>query len=76
MEDEITLDDKLNAVFNSGKLIRFQNVSRLKESEFFNRIIWEEYEGEPTMVPCKWWGYDTIEEAADNCLNQIIIAQL
>ena len=72
------LGETLNAIFKSGKSIRFQNVVKRKDGEWYTRIIWEEVQlprGQH-IRSCDWWGFDTIEEAANNCLNYILIEQV
>ena len=72
------LSDTLNAIFNSGHSIRFQNVVRRKEGEWYNRIIWEHVQ-EPShsvIKTCDWFGFETIEEAVDNCLTYLSILNI
>jgi hypothetical protein len=78
MEEEITLEEKMNAVFNSGKSIRFQNQVKRKDGEWYSRIIWEHVQlpGNRAIKSCDWWGFETIEEAVDDCLDYIVIEQL
>lgn len=72
------LSDKMNAIFNSGHSIRFQNVIRRKDGEWYSRIIWEHVRlpDHSIFKKCEWFGFDTIEEAADNCLDYIVLNKL
>jgi len=73
------LSDKFNAIFNSGKSIRFQNVTKTKKGVSYNRIMWEEVEqttGEQITSCFDWWGFDTIEDAVEDCLTRIVIEQM
>ena len=78
MSEEFTLEEKMNAVFNSGKSIRFQNQVKRKDGEWYSRIIWEHVQlpGNRVIKSCDWWGFETIEEAVDDCLDYIVIEQL
>ncbi len=78
MEKEITLTEKINAVFNSGESIRFQNQIKRKDGEWYSRIIWEHIESPSnrTIKSCNWWGFETIEEAVDDCLTYLFCLQL
>ncbi len=72
------LSDTLNAIFNSGHSIRFQNVVRRKDGEWYNQIIWEHVQ-QPThsvIKRCDWFGFETIEEAADDCLTYLAILNI
>lgn len=73
-----TLGEKMNAIFNSGKSIRFQNVVKRKDGEWYSRIIWEHVQlpGNQRIKSCDWQGFDTIEEAVEDCLNYVVISQL
>lgn len=73
-----TLSEKMNAIFNSGKSIRFQNVIKRKDGEWYSRIIWEQVQmpGGQHVKSCDWWGFETIEEAVEDCLNYLVIEQL
>lgn len=75
---EFTLTDKMNNIFNSGMSIRFQNVVRRKDGEWYSRVIWEHVglPGNQIINSCNWWGFETIEEAVDDCLDYIIIQVL
>ena len=58
MED---LGKKFNAIFSSGKSIRFQNVAKRKDGEWYSRIVWEEVQlpsGERIHSCLDWWGYE------------------
>lgn len=72
------LNEKMNAIFNSGKSIRFQNVVRRKDGEWYSRIVWEEVQlpGGQHIKSCDWWGFDSIEDAAEDCLNYLVISNL
>ncbi len=78
MNKEFTLEEKMNAVFNSGKSIRFQNQVKRKDGEWYSRIIWEHVQlpNNRAIKSCDWWGFETIEEAVDDCLDYIVIEQL
>ena len=54
---EYTLSDKMNAIFNSGESIRFQNVVKKKDGEWYSRIIWEHVQlpGGQHIRGCEWW---------------------
>ena len=71
-----TLGEKINVIFNSGKSIRFQNVVKRKDGKWHNRIVWSHTEIGHDIHSCSWWGFDTIEEAVDDCLNYLLISQL
>lgn len=73
-----TLGEKMNVIFKSGKSIRFQNVVKRKDGEWYSRIVWEQVQlpGGQHIKSCSWWGFDTIEEAVDDCLNYLLISQL
>ena len=72
------LNEKMNAIFNSGKSIRFQNVVRRKDGEWHSRIVWEHVQlpGGQHIKGCDWWGFDSIEDAAEDCLNYLVICNL
>ena len=72
------LNEKMNAIFNSGKSIRFQNVVRRKDGEWYSRIVWEEVQlpGGQHIKSCDWWGFHSIEDAAEDCLNYLVISNL
>jgi hypothetical protein len=72
------LSEKMNAIFSSGKSIRFQNVVRRKDGEWYSRIRWEEVQlpGNQHIKSCDWFGFETIDEAVEDCLNYITIEQL
>jgi hypothetical protein len=73
--EEYTLSEKMNAIFKSGKSIRFQNVVKRKDGEWYGRIIWEEVElpGNRVLHSCDWWGFETIDEAVEDCLTYVVI---
>jgi hypothetical protein len=75
---ENTLEEKMNAIFNSGKSIRFQNVIKRKDGEWYSRVIWEQVQlpGDQKIKSCDWWGFETIGEAVEDCLNYLVIEQL
>jgi hypothetical protein len=75
---ENTLEEKMNAIFNSGKSIRFQNVIKRKDGEWYSRVIWEQVQlpGGQNIKSCDWWGFDTIGECVDDCLTYIVINSL
>jgi hypothetical protein len=72
------LSETLNAIFNSGHSIRFQNVVRRKEGEWYSQIIWEHLQqpGNSVIKSCDWFGFETIDEAADNCLTYLTILDI
>ena len=72
------LNEKMNAIFNSGESIRFQNVVRRKDGEWNSRIVWEHVQlpGGQHIKGCDWWGFDSIEDAAEDCLNYLVISNL
>jgi len=75
---ENTLEEKMNAIFNSGKSIRFQNVIKRKDGEWYSRVIWEQVQlpEDQKIKSCDWWGFETIGEAVEDCLNYLVIEQL
>jgi hypothetical protein len=75
---DFTLSDKLNAIFNSGKSIRFQNTVKRKDGDWHSRIIWEEVElpSNRTIETCEWFGFETIDEAVEDCLTYLVITNL
>jgi hypothetical protein len=72
------LSEKMNVIFSSGKSIRFQNEVRRKDGEWYSRITWEEVElpGDRPIKSCDWFGFETIDEAVEDCLNYIVMEQL
>ena len=68
-----TLEEKLTAIFESGESIRIQNVVKRNEGEWHNRITWEHVQlpAGQFIEQCDWFGFETIEECADDCLNYI-----
>jgi len=67
------LSEKIDRVFSSGKSIIFQNEIRRKDSEWYSRIRWTHvrYPFNQIIAECKWFGFETMEEAVDNCLKYI-----
>ena len=76
--ENYTLSDKLKAIFNSGKSIRFQNTVKRKDGEWHSRIVWEEVElpSNRTIKSCEWFGFETIDEAVEDCLTYLTIISL
>lgn len=76
--EHITLGDKMNTIFKSGKSIRFQNQVRRKDGEWYSRIIWEHTQlpSNSVIKSCEWFGFETIEEAVEDCLNYVVIDEL
>jgi hypothetical protein len=72
------LNEKMNTIFNFGKSIRFQNVVRRKDGEWYSRIVWEHVQlpGGQNIKSCGWWGFDSIEDAAEDCLTYLVISNL
>jgi len=75
--ENYTLSDKITAIFNSGKSIRFQNTVKRKDGEWYSRIVWEEVQlpGNKTIKSCEWFGFETIDEAVEDCLTYIVITK-
>ncbi len=75
--EKITLSDKMMSIFNSGKSIRFQNTAKRKDGEWHSRIVWEEVQlpSNNTIKSCDWFGFETIDEAVEDCLTYIVITQ-
>lgn len=75
--EEFTLSDKMKAIFKSGKSIRFQNTVRRKYGEWYSRIIWEEVQLPTNKIinSCEWFGFETIDEAVEDCLTYIVITK-
>ena len=76
--EEITLSQKMNAIFNSSISVVFQNNLRRKDGEWDTRITWTHVglPGNYVIKSCEWWGFETMDEAADDCLNYIVINSL
>ena len=76
--EEITLSQKMNAIFNSSMSVVFQNEIRRKDGEWYTRITWTHVglPGNNVIKTCEWWGFETMDEAADDCLNYIVINSL
>ena len=72
------LSEKMTAIFNSGKSIIFQNTVKRKDGEWHSRIIWTHVglPGNRTIKECDWFGFETIDEAVEDCLTYIVIDQL
>ena len=75
---EYTLSEKMNSIFNSGESIKFQNVVRRKEGEWYSRIIWEHVQlpGDQHIRSCDWWGFETIDECVEDCLTYLTLKSL
>ena len=73
-----SLSEKMTAIFNSGKSIMFQNEIRRKDGEWYSRITWKHVILPTNKVinKCQWFGFETIDEAVEDCLNYVVIDQL
>ena len=64
---KFTLEEKMSAIFNSGKSISFQNQVRRKDGEWYNRITWKHIQ-QPDGTVIKqstWFGFNTIDECVE-----------
>lgn len=69
----MTLNDKFNQIFTSGRSILFQNEIRRSDGEWYSRIVWKHRQlpGNQIIKQCKWFGFEEIEECVDDCLKYI-----
>jgi hypothetical protein len=75
---KFTLEEKINAIFNSGHSISIQNEVRRKEGEWYSRITWKHIQQPNGNVikQCEWFGFGTIGECVEDCLNYLAINSL
>ena len=73
-----TLSEKMTAIFNSGHSVIFQNRVKRIEGEWEDKITWTHVQlpGNNVIKSCKWEGFDTIDEAVEDCLNYMVILGL
>lgn len=69
----MTLEEKVNKVFNSGYSIKIKNTAKRMDGEWYNRIEWGHVQ-QPLgglIESCDWEGFETFEECIDDCLKYI-----
>ena len=69
----MTLQEKFKLIFESGNWFIFENTIKRQDGEWVDRITWE-HVGQPGnrhIKSCEWFGFETIEECVDDCLNYI-----
>ena len=69
---EFTLDEKIRAIFNSGKVVKIEKLLRIKDGETYYKYRWD-VDGKQSS---NWFGFDTIDECVDDCLTYLTINSL
>jgi hypothetical protein len=69
----LTLDRKMNLIFNSGYSISIQNEVKRINGEWENRITWKHIQtpGGEIINQSIWEGFDNIKDCVDDCLKYI-----
>jgi hypothetical protein len=65
--------EKLTKIFSSEHSFIIQNEVRRKDGEWYSRITWIHVQlpGNQIIKQCRWFGFDDIDECADDCLKYI-----
>jgi hypothetical protein len=69
----MTTKEKLTAIFESGHSFIIQNQVRRQDGEWHTRIVWQHVQlpSNQTIKSCDWFGFEDIDECADDCLKYI-----
>lgn len=69
----LSLSQKFDKIFNSGKLIRFESVLQRYDDDWHIRICWKIIENPSGKVidSCDWFGFPNIEQCVDDCLRYL-----
>ena len=68
---ELTLEDKIRAIFNSGNLVKIEKVLRTVGGETYYKYVWT-VDGIQTR---HWLGFDSIDDCVDDCLTYLVITK-
>jgi len=66
------LSDKINTIYNSSDEVKIEKVKRIKDGVTFFNYIWS-VNGYSTP---NWFGFNSLEECVDNCLDWVVINSL
>lgn len=72
MDMEITLQEKIRAIFNSGNIVRIEKVARSKEGVTHYRYAWH-IDGSQSA---NWYGFETIDGCVDDCITHLTVNSL
>jgi len=69
---EFTLDEKIRAIFNSGKVVKIEKLLRTKDGETYYKYRWD-VDGKQSN---NWFGFDNIDQCVEDCLTYLTINSL